>query len=68
MEQMILDLLKENTGIIATAVSGLVLHAGASLTCALTRTPRQRARFRVLYRLLEAVALNVGRAKEENYR
>ena len=43
----------------------LTVHAAASAICALTPTKKDDKILRRIYRLIEMLALNVGRAKEK---
>jgi hypothetical protein len=42
----------------------LAIHAAASIICTLTSSPRDDAFLRKIYKVLEFLALNIGRAKE----
>jgi hypothetical protein len=42
----------------------LAVHAAASAICALTPTPKDDAVVRKLYKVIETLALVIGRAKE----
>jgi hypothetical protein len=42
----------------------LSIHAAASILCALTPTPKDDAFLGKAYKVLEFLALNIGRAKE----
>jgi hypothetical protein len=42
----------------------LSIHAAASIICALTPTPKDDAILGKAYKVLEFLALNIGRAKE----
>ena len=42
----------------------LAIHAAASAICALTSTPKDDDILRKAYKVLEFLALNIGRAKE----
>ena len=42
----------------------LSVHAAASIICAMTSSPKDDAVLRKIYKVLEFLALNIGRAKE----
>jgi len=42
----------------------LAIHAAASILCALTPTPKDDAFLRKVYKVLEFIALNIGKAKQ----
>ena len=42
----------------------LAVHAAASIICSLTSSPKDDAFLRKIYKVLEFLALNIGRAKE----
>lgn len=42
----------------------LAIHAAASILCALTPTPKDDAFLAKAYKVLEFLALNIGRAKD----
>lgn len=42
----------------------LAIHAAASILCALTPTPKDDAFLGKAYKVLEFLALNIGRAKQ----
>lgn len=44
--------------------SALAIHAAASILCALTPTPKDDAFLGKAYKVLEFLALNIGRAKQ----
>lgn len=42
----------------------LAIHAAASIICALTPTPKDDEFLRKAYKVLEFIALNIGKAKQ----
>jgi hypothetical protein len=42
----------------------LAVHAAASIICSLTSSPKDDAFLRKIYKVLEFLALNIGRAKD----
>jgi len=44
-------------------VTGII--AGASVITAATKTPDKRAKMALIYKLIEILALNIGRAKDK---